>query len=359
MTITYASNRPSIVSNALRAVGDGVATITATASYHGVSKSQDFVVRVVGALDDVRVNGKSLGAFTPEQHDYDIVVPAAAVNPPVVSASAGVVTQATGIPGSATIVVTGDDGVAQTYTVHFARPAVGDEFDGGAPGPQWPWVRHTANGGAGSPAGALRITTEPGDLLSTPTTTTNTAKNLLVQPAGGDWTIESRLDLGPRLKPANQSAGIIAYQGDDDYLRFGIEYGGTPAGVQLSVTSEDWRSCCARGYAQAGGPVSQTLTTARPAGIGSATRSLAADAEVGGRYRMWYSVDGSRSPRSTRRALRSRTSRSACSRSTAPARRVAGRLRLPAGRWARRPPLPPGATETPERSAATSRRRSR
>ena len=85
----------------------------------------------------------------------------------------------------------------------------------------------------------------------------------------------------------------MAYQGDDDYLRFGLEYGGTPAGVQLSVTSEDSRSCCATGYAQAAGPVSQTLASARPAGITNATRTVWLRMQkTGARYRMWYSLDG-------------------------------------------------------------------
>ena len=275
-------------------------------------------------------------------------------NPPVVSASAGVVTQATGIPGSATIVVTADDGVAQTYTVHFARPAVGDEFDGGAPGPQWhmgPAHRRTA--APARPAGALRITTEPGDLLSTPTTTTNTAKNLLVQPAGGDWTIESKLDLGARAaRAANQSAGIIAYQGDDDYLRFGIEYGGTPAGVQLSVTSEDSRSCCATGYAQAGGRCRRRSRRRGRRASAAATRSL------------WLRMQKSGCPLPHvvlgRRGLRSRpvyeTGAPLDGRPGRPVRvqprrhrRAAGRLRLSPGRRADADAagVPAGATEAP------------
>jgi regulation of enolase protein 1 (concanavalin A-like superfamily) len=255
------------------------------------------VIRVVPALEDITVNGRSLDGVRPDIHSYDVIVPDSITAAPALDASVSEgsveVYQPEDLPGTGTVVVTSDDGVEQSYAVHFARPATSDEFDSAAPGPQWRWIRHTANGGGSAAPGTLRINAEPGDLLSTPTSTTNNARNLLVQRALGDWTIESKIDFAAAPNSANQQAGIMAYQDDDNYLRFALEASGTPATPQLSVTTEDSRSCCDPGYTQGSGPVSQTLAAVRPAGITATTKTVwLRMTKEGPRYRMWYSTDG-------------------------------------------------------------------
>ena len=112
-----------------------------------------------------RVNGQPLGAFTPEQHDYDVVLPDGTPSPPVVGDvgrpdATVTVTQADGVPGTATVVVTGADGTP--YDLHGQLRAAGasDEFDGSAP-------RARSGTGSGNGqrrtercGGALQITTE-------------------------------------------------------------------------------------------------------------------------------------------------------------------------------------------------------
>jgi hypothetical protein len=67
-----------------------------------------------------------------------------------------------------------------------------DDFSGAAVRPQWTWVRENlATHSLTSSPGSLLITPEVGDLNAT----TNTACNLLVQPALGDWTIQSKRHL--------------------------------------------------------------------------------------------------------------------------------------------------------------------
>ncbi|MGH3416689.1 MAG: hypothetical protein ACRDVE_11565 [Actinocrinis sp.] len=50
MTVKYTSDRPGVVrvdhNQLIRTVGTGVATVTATVNYHGVSASAKFVVDV-------------------------------------------------------------------------------------------------------------------------------------------------------------------------------------------------------------------------------------------------------------------------------------------------------------------------
>src|SRR5262249_32561675 len=130
------------------------------------------------------------------------------------------VTQAASVPGVATVTSTGPDGIVAKYTVNFARQPKSDGFDASALGAQWHWVREAPdNWSLSSNPGALTITPTTGDL----TTTTNTAQNILLQPALGDWTQTTKLTFDHRPNAATQQGGIVAYQDDDNYLKFDIE----------------------------------------------------------------------------------------------------------------------------------------
>jgi regulation of enolase protein 1 (concanavalin A-like superfamily) len=241
--LSFRSNRPSVVSvdhrGGIRTVANGVATITATARYHGASASTSFVVRVLSDLSDLEVGGRTVRGFHPDVSDYDVVLPPGVTHAPRVTARARSgtvrVDQAAGVPGVATVSSTGPDGIVATYTVNFARAASGDEFDGSALDPKWTVVRpNPANLAVGG--GSLTITPQAGDLV----TTTNTAANLVLQPALGDWTMTSKLTFGARPSAATQQGGLIAYQDDDNYLKFDLE-ATSPTNVQLKTSLEDSR----------------------------------------------------------------------------------------------------------------------
>ena len=173
----------------IRTVANGAATVTATATYHGASASTSFVVRVVSDLSDLKVGHVTVAAFPSRglrlRRDPSGPRHARAAGQRQRATGTVHVTQASGIPGVATVTSTGPDGIVTTYTVNFARAASSDEFNG---------ARSTRNG-PGAPSrrpdrlavggGKLTIKPEAGDLV----TTTNNAKNLLLQPALGDWTI--------------------------------------------------------------------------------------------------------------------------------------------------------------------------
>jgi alpha-glucuronidase len=143
------------------------------------------------------------------------------------------VTQAAGVPGVATVTSTGPDGIVATYTVDFAEAASSDEFNGNTLDPKWAVVRpDPANLTVGG--GSVTITSETGDLV----TTTNNARNILLQPALGNWTITSKLTFSAVPSAATQQGGIIAYQDDDNYLKFDLE-ATSPTNIQLSTSLED------------------------------------------------------------------------------------------------------------------------
>jgi regulation of enolase protein 1 (concanavalin A-like superfamily) len=258
MRVKFSSDHPKVVSVAkgkIQTVANGVATITATVTYHRRSASGKFVVRVLSELNSITLKipaapakGKNkkqkgkgtsipLRGFEPDQFSYDVIVPAG-VHLPRISATtadkrAHIRTGQLGrLPGTARIRITGPDGLTQTYRLYFARPARSDTFSGSNVGTQWTWIRRDpANEGVAG--GALQITTQPGDLSSG----TRPGTNLLVQPALGNWRITTRLTLSSPPTIPGQQAGIIAYQDDQNYLEFAWENSGGK--TELVETSED------------------------------------------------------------------------------------------------------------------------
>ena len=87
-----------------------------------------------------------------------------------------------------------------------------------SPGPsvgqQWTWLRQDpANEQVSS--GSLQITPEQGDLSGT----TDAARNVLLQPAVGNWAMVTKLTFSTPPHANNQQGGILAYQDDGDYRR--------------------------------------------------------------------------------------------------------------------------------------------
>jgi hypothetical protein len=145
-------------------------------------------------LERISVGRHRLAGVSPETHSYDVILSDHQTSAPAVRARARgatvAVTQANAVPGTATITVTDDDGVPATYKVNFAPQARSDDFASATLGQQWSWVRENpATHSLTSTPGSLVIAPETGDINAA----VNTARNILVQPALGDWTIQSKL----------------------------------------------------------------------------------------------------------------------------------------------------------------------
>jgi beta-glucosidase len=287
-TFAYSSNRPSVASvdadGTIRTLANGAATITATATYQGVSKSTTFPIRVLSYASTLYVNGRAIAGFIPDVLNYDVVVPLGVAATPQVTAdvpgdASSAVTQATGIAGTANVVVTGPDGLSQTYRITFARQASDDEFSG-AIGSQWSFVRDTpAEYSLTSNPGSLTISSRVGDL----NTTTNTAHNLLLQPAPKDFTTTTKLTFSAKPNAATQQGGVIAYQDDDNYLKFDLE-ATSATNIQFNTTLED---------SSTGVAVAQTLNATAANTILPANNTIWLRlAKNGNFYSTSYSVDG-------------------------------------------------------------------
>ena len=293
--IVFASDNPAVVSvsgGTLRTVSNGVATVTASVTYDGATASGQFVVRVLSELGGIELKlrpvkpiGKHkrrtssapvpLPGFEPDTYAYEEIVPASERVPRITvqtpdRSDHAQISQAAGVPGAAHVMTMGPDGIRLMYTVYFARAAA--SFTGQV-GPQWKWMNEDP-AAAHVAGGSLQITAQPGAIIN------NSARNVLLQPALGDWTIDTRLTASTPPDAAGQEAGIIAYQDDGDYLSLDWEYDGGAA--RLVETTTDSLS---------GSPVSQVLASIPTAGRIASTVWLRM-VKQGPRYTTFYSGDG-------------------------------------------------------------------
>ena len=96
--------------------------------------------------------------------------------------------------------------------------ALSDEFDAGALGAQWSWVREPDASTFGLIGGGFRFQTQPADLHQD----SNTASVLHEEAPAGDYLVETKvtLDLPPEGCCFNfVQAGLVIYGGDDSYIK--------------------------------------------------------------------------------------------------------------------------------------------
>ena len=129
-----------------------------------------------------------------------------------------VVEQADSATGQAKVTVT-NGGASSLYTVDLDTAIRGsDEFASAQLGSQWQWLREDAMRWRLS-GGSLVIGSQSGDLQGP----ANTAKNVALQAVNGDWTADSKVVFSRPLANNNEQGGIIAYAGDDDYVKLAWE----------------------------------------------------------------------------------------------------------------------------------------
>jgi regulation of enolase protein 1 (concanavalin A-like superfamily) len=286
MRFSFSSDHPDVVAvhgDRIRTLRNGVATITATVTYRGVTRSTQFVVRVLSELDRLAVHSRTLRSFHPDTYSYDVIVPAGGPTPRISAGSPDrsatvQISQAAAVPGHATATITGPDGIAQTYTVYFAHRARSDDFSGGSVGPQWTWLRQDPANEQVS-GGALTITPEQGDLSGV----NPPARNVLLQPALGNWAMVSKLTFSTAPHVANQQGGILAYQDDANWLKLDWEFSRGVA--QLAETTSDNQNI-------AGQQITQVLATVPTTGLLNSNTVWLAMGKRGARYTTYYSTDG-------------------------------------------------------------------
>lgn len=225
--VIYKSNNPSVASvdgqGKVTIQGVGAASIFAYVSVDGKTVSGSYPVKVMPDLSpkSITVDGKPIPGFDPKVKAYSYLLTKNS-KIPVVKASALSenitvdIEQAKGIPGTA--VINFIDNITlekNTYYLNFDASSAGDAFDGASVGKQWEWVRQNPSTfSLSKKQGSLTITSEPGDVSET----TDNAKNMLLQSANNDWTIETKLTAS-RVPSQPENAGILAYQDDHHFVK--------------------------------------------------------------------------------------------------------------------------------------------
>ncbi len=224
--IVYKSNNPSVASvdenGKVTTNKPGVASIFAYVTYNGNTVSGSYPVKVMPDLSPatITVDGKSIKGFNPEIKAYSYLLKDGS-KVPVIGASAkdnGIqvdITQAKAIPGTAVVKFVDNNTLEMnTFYINFDAGSISDDFNGSI-GSQWKWVRENpSNHSLSKKQGSLTITTEKGDVSEG----SNNAKNILLQSANNDWTIETKL-VGSRVPAQPENAGILAYQDDDNFVK--------------------------------------------------------------------------------------------------------------------------------------------
>ena len=254
--ITYSSNNSSVLSvdaeGLVSAKSQGVATVTATVEYNGKSVSGSYSLKVMPdlSLSELKVAGKSI--LKSGLREYSFIGKASSKAPQVSAKSVDpslrvVVEQAPAVPGTAAVRViddiTSDESV---YYVHFGVKAASDEFNGKKLSSAWKIVReNTANYTLAD--GSLTITTDAGDIDGA----NNNASNIFVQSANSDWTLNTKLHCSALPGQPSQNAGLVAYQDDDNFVKYVYAAPGFRQGGNGIPTATLQLSCEADGYNKA------------------------------------------------------------------------------------------------------------
>ncbi len=287
----WTSNNPDVVSvsadGTLKAVSMGVATVTCAVTVEGRTVSDTFAVKVMPdlSLASLKVDGKPVRLGDASQVSYlrkvgkAPRVEAVAADPAI----AVEVRQAPAVPGTAVVKLSDrQTGDSRTVTVNFGTASVSDSFQK-APASPWSWVREDPAGWTVSD-GALVLTTGPGDIAQAG----NDARNLLLQSANTDWTVDTRMACSAAPAMPAQNAGLVAYESDDNFVKFVYsatfnfrrqpDAGPAPGQLQLLVEENGQQKAL----------VSTSLAEAALRGNVIWLRLV----KQGDNYTAWYSVDG-------------------------------------------------------------------
>ncbi len=223
--VTFKSNNPAVVSvdenGLVTATGVGTALIFANVKVSGKTVSNSYPIKVMPDLSpkSITIDGKNIVGFSKEVKSYSYLLKSNS-KVPVVKASALVsdvsveVEQAKSVSGTAVIrfvdMLTQERNI---YYLNFDVPSVSEDFNGSTVGKQWGWVReNTATHSLSK--GAITITSEVGDVSEG----TNNAKNMLLQSANNDWTIDTKM-VCSRSPSQPENAGILVYENDANFLK--------------------------------------------------------------------------------------------------------------------------------------------
>lgn len=227
--VSYQSKRPDVASvdnqGIVRAIGSGTALIEATVTIDGISVSDSYPLKVKPdlSLKNLSLDGASLSKFSPGKHGYSMLITDDQINIPSVAAEPTdeqtqiSIKQVQNIPGTAMIQLEDKrTGETSRVAVYFGYTAISDEFETGSLGDFWTWERYEQDSVSFDAENkAWIIQAEKGDIEGTG----NDAKNLLLQSANSDWSIDTEIAFSRIPAYLGEQAGILAFGDDDNFVK--------------------------------------------------------------------------------------------------------------------------------------------
>lgn len=277
-----------IVSQAASVPGQAVVKVIKDDFFGPLVKNYVFDLVPDTTLQALTVDGTPLASLAPDVTAYRAVLPADTTQVPTVAAVASdpaasvVVEQAATVTGVATVTVSNGDATT-AYSVDLDTAITGsDEFDAPELGAQWQLLRPDDERWR-LDDGALVITSQTGDLQGG----TNTARNVALQDVNGDWTAEAKLTFSRPLANTGEQGGIIAYAGDNDYVKLAWEMANAnaPINKRRVVLLREQNGSTFGGTVQVTGANAQTI-------VGEDGDLWLRLTKTGSTYKAFYSSDG-------------------------------------------------------------------
>ena len=228
-SISYSSNNPTIVTidskGQIKALKTGVASLTASVTINGKTKSSSFAVKVIPDLNPaaIIVGKNAIQNFDPAIIQYSYLMKKSSASVPVVKANSKdpevvvEVKQAKGMPGTASIsLINYSTYDSKEYVINFGIPSQSDEFNSNNLGNQWKWIREdNSNWSLSKKPGSIILVSDTGDIAEAH----NNAENILLQGANTDWIIETKIVCSRKPSGFSENAGLLAYQDDDNFVK--------------------------------------------------------------------------------------------------------------------------------------------
>jgi GH35 family endo-1,4-beta-xylanase/regulation of enolase protein 1 (concanavalin A-like superfamily) len=254
---------------------------TVTVTYGEMKSVYSINFTVDTSLSSIKISNSTLISFKPDVYNYTVRVPSEITAFPVVQPIAKdpgtkvEVTQAAAIPGVAKVTVSYENGKTE-YTINFMNDKTGsDEFNQTELDKTfWYWVNEdAANWSLSNTPGSMSITTHKGDVYASSTN----MKNILLQNAPGDWTMETKVTASKRPAVAYQQGGLIAYQDMDNYIKLDwVATSATATNIQVNR--------------EVNGVVSSTSINGSV--VGNDNTVWLRMSKSGNTYNVYYSTDG-------------------------------------------------------------------
>ena len=230
---------PGVTVTVLQAEGvPGQATIDLVTGSAKTTYTVNF--NVDSSLKSLKVNGVEVNGFNPGTYVYNVYIsdgtPSVSAVPKDPNAPI-TITQADTVPGQAKVTV-GSGSSQLTYIVNFSNKAnSNDEFNKPTLNTSiWHWVNEDpATWSLEKYPGYMTISPRAGDIYGSGTAD---AKNILLQNAPGDWTIETKIECSVRPHAPYQQGGIIAFQDVDNYIKLDWEANNTNGSTIIQACRE-------------------------------------------------------------------------------------------------------------------------